>query len=333
MVLQWFTPRPRAMTARERTFCSIHTTRKRSPSGSRLVKSTSFTETREERQPFESSLADPATLSLSVIVPAYNEAKRIQQMLQEALDYLESPPQRRRHSRGYEVIVVDDGSTDSTCAVVLEYAAKRQDSGGKTIRVVQLDRNRGKGGAVTHGMKFARGKRLLFVDADGASQFEDLDLLDKEMDRIEKEGYGLVLGSRAHMVKTPAVRSALRNILMRCFHAYLHIMGISTVKDTQCGFKLLTRPTASIVFTNMHVEGWIFDIELILIATFIDAPTSEVAIRWKEVDGSKMQLARDSIAMALDLLVIRANYSLGRWPLPTREQPQLDSLEPKPKAA
>lgn len=160
------------------------------------------------------------SVQLSVIVPAYNEATRLPIMLGEALDYLE------KHYRSYEVLIVDDGSKDSTSQVALEFAKKRKNTGGENIRVVVLKQNRGKGGAVRHGMLHARGKRLLFVDADGASKFEDLGLLEKEMDSIvgksgraengvsnghsktSSEGRAIVLGSRAHMVRTEAVVKA-----------------------------------------------------------------------------------------------------------------------------
>lgn len=105
-------------------------------------------------------------------------------------------------------------------------------------------------------MRFARGKLLIFADADGASHFSDLSLLEKALDKcVDGRGHALVLGSRAHMVSTAAVvqRSWLRNALMRAFHVYLSLLGISKVKDTQCGFKLCTRETGRVVYPSMHV--------------------------------------------------------------------------------
>ena len=162
---------------------------------------------------------------------------------------------------------------------------------------------------------FARGRLLLFADADGATKFSDLAKLEAAMERLLKlppksanKNLGVVLGSRAHMVNSPAViqRSALRNALMRSFHVYLNIMGISTVKDTQCGFKLFTRSAGRVIFPNMHVEGWIFDIEIILLAALCQMPIAEVPVTWSEVDGSKVSLIKDSLKMALDLLIIRS---------------------------
>lgn len=104
-------------------------------------------------------------------------------------------------------------------------------------------------------MLHARGAVLLFVDADGASRFADLAALEKHMARLlESTEHGLVIGSRAHMVNTPAVvqRSRLRNLLMRCFHLYLRLLGVHAVQDTQCGFKLFSRASARLLFGNLH---------------------------------------------------------------------------------
>jgi len=121
-------------------------------------------------------------------------------MLEAALDHLATIK-----SRSYEIIIVDDGSKDATVTLAISLAQKHSTS---DIRVVKMDHNVGKGGAVRHGFLHARGKRLLMVDADGASQFEDVELLWRAMDGIEKEGRAVVVGSRAHMVNTEAVVKA-----------------------------------------------------------------------------------------------------------------------------
>lgn len=146
------------------------------------------------------SIADAPSLDLSIIVPAYNETERLPSMLQDAIDHLtKSAPKGRTH----EFVVVDDGSTDGTAELALKFAV---DSPRSDIRVVQLLQNAGKGGAVRHGMLHARGRRLLMVDADGATRFADLEDLWKEMDEIAHDGEAsVVVGSRAHLVKTEAV--------------------------------------------------------------------------------------------------------------------------------
>ncbi|KAI0954489.1 hypothetical protein AcW1_006368 [Taiwanofungus camphoratus] len=231
-------------------------------------------------------------------------------MLQSTIAHLSSSALR---DRTYEILVVDDGSTDDTAQQTLKFALGYPDS---NIRVVQLVENAGKGGAVRHGMLYGRGRRLLMVDADGASRFEDLELLWKEMDRIAPdEGAAVVVGSRAHLVKTEAVvkRSFLRNVLMYGLHTILRIVGVGHIRDTQCGFKLFSRAAAQRIFPFQHLPTWIFDVELLLLAKQLCMPVAEVPIEWHEVSGSKLNVVTDSLQMLRDLLVLRANHLLGRW--------------------
>jgi len=100
---------------------------------------------------------------------------------------------------------------------------------------------------------------------------------------------------------------------MHSFHKVLYILGIRAIKDTQCGFKLFTRKSALNIFNNIHVEGWIFDIEVLLLAQYFNMPIVEVPVTWHEIDGSKVSLIKDSIKMAIDLLIIRLNYFFGFW--------------------
>merc|ERR1712013_834663 len=134
------------------------------------------------------SLSDAASIDLSVIVPAYNEQERLPKMLDECLEFLE------KRSSSYEVIIVDDGSKDSTSAVGLDYVEK---FGCDKVRVLTLGKNRGKGGAVRMGMLRPRGENLLFADADGATTFADLTKLEDAMKDISAEGelQGIVCGS------------------------------------------------------------------------------------------------------------------------------------------
>jgi dolichyl-phosphate beta-glucosyltransferase len=153
------------------------------------------------------SVHDPASLDLSVIIPAYNETQRLPSMLSSTLEHLlSSPSSKPLKSRSFEILIIDDGSSDGTAAMALKLAAKYRAKAD--IRVVRLERNRGKGGAVRHGMLHARGRRLLMADADGASRFADVELLLDALDKIapaESDAAGIAIGSRAHLVKTEAV--------------------------------------------------------------------------------------------------------------------------------
>ncbi|KAJ5785930.1 Dolichyl-phosphate beta-glucosyltransferase [Penicillium pulvis] len=323
---------------------------------------------KKRSQPAEKYHIEQAELFMSVVVPAYNEEDRLSGMLEEAVNYLEhmygtlasehesdaveTRSMRKRKpngsssnghatgsasDRGWEIIIVSDGSTDRTEEVAFRFAKDHQLSlhpkgyAGPwtpqaqegvhippgTIRVVNLTHNRGKGGAVTHGMRHVRGKYVVFADADGASKFGDLGKLVTACSEIEDaDGRGVAVGSRAHMVGSEAVvqRSKLRNFLMHSFHLILWLMTpprTATVKDTQCGFKLFSRAALPYIVPYMHSEGWIFDVEMLMLAEFANIPVAEVPIGWREVKGSKLNVLRDSIGMAWGLALLRAAWSLG----------------------
>ncbi|CAO3587886.1 unnamed protein product [Absidia cylindrospora] len=264
-----------------------------------------------ERTP---SIFDNASVDLSVIVPAFDESKRLPIMLKETVDYLEGRCKKTtKRSFKYEIIIVDDGSKDNTIQVASDFSKEHSSA---DIRILALEKNRGKGGAVTQGMLCARGRQCLMADADGATQFSDIAKLEEQLDSIVKDdGYGIAVGSRSHLVSTEAVvkRSFIRNFLMRGFHTLVYTLGIRGIEDTQCGFKLFTRKAAQLVFPNMHVERWIFDIECLMIAQSQKVPIVEVQVNWHEIDGSKVNLITDSVQMAKDLFLIRLNFILGFW--------------------
>ncbi|KAJ4298129.1 dolichyl-phosphate beta-glucosyltransferase [Kalmusia sp. IMI 367209] len=291
---------------------------------------------------------EEAELFMSVVVPAYNEEDRLTGMLEEAVDYLQEEfggahdgdketESGKRRQKGWEILIVSDGSTDGTVEKALGFAREHQLSrhtnpasgpwkSGLThaekipygsIRVISLEANRGKGGAVTHGMRHVRGQYVVFADADGASRFSDLGKLVEGCKAIEdKQGRGVAIGSRAHLVGSEAVvkRSKLRNFLMHSFHLLLRLMtppATAAIKDTQCGFKLFSRPSLPYIIPYMHSEGWIFDVEMLMLAESGKIPMAEVAIGWKEVLGSKLNVLWDSLGMALGLAVLRAAWMFG----------------------
>ena len=264
-----------------------------------------------------SELRQGGGVDLSVIVPAYNEEARLPVMLDSALPYLKE--WSAKEGKSYEVVISDDHSTDGTKRYVLDMAAK-----DSSIRLLSLDRNCGKGGAVRRGVQYARGRYILMADADGATEISDLSklwdglqtiqVLDKVGDKM-----GVSIGSRAHLEKQSiATRSWVRTVLMRGFHFLVTLLCTKNVRDTQCGFKLFTRKAARILFSNLHLEGWTFDIELIYMAEALGVPLTETAVRWHEVDGSKLIQSRidivvTSLKMARDMLCLRLAYLSGIW--------------------
>lgn len=229
------------------------------------------------------SINDPASVELSVIVPAYNEEERLPMMMDEALEYLEERKKKLK-SFTYEVIVVDDGSKDKTTQTAQSYCNKY---GSDKIRVLTLAKNRGKGGAIRLGMFSARGRYLLFADADGASKFSDFTKLENEMKNMKKDSSNraVVCGSRAHLEEESiAQRSFFRTILMKGFHFVVWFLCVRGIKDTQCGFKLLSREAAVLLFSNLHVERWAFDVDMLFLAQYFNIPVGEVAINWTEIE-------------------------------------------------
>ncbi|KYN06012.1 PREDICTED: dolichyl-phosphate beta-glucosyltransferase isoform X2 [Cyphomyrmex costatus] len=263
------------------------------------------------------SLYDPWSVQLSVIIPAYNEEERLPPMLDECLEYLED---HRKSGLTYEVIVVSDGSTDKTVDVAHRYALKYN-----TLKVLNLVKNRGKGGAVRLGMLSARGSALLFADADGATKFNDLKKLDESLinvlgfDYINKpektaSSDAVICGSRAHLEKEEtAKRSYFRLFLMHGFHFLVWLLCVRGIRDTQCGFKLLTRKSARTIFEALHVERWAFDVEMLYIAQSFNIPVTEIAVNWTEIEGSKIIPFWSWLQMGRDLFFIWLRYRIGAW--------------------
>ncbi|XP_065202568.1 dolichyl-phosphate beta-glucosyltransferase [Planococcus citri] len=267
------------------------------------------------------SIEDDWKIHLSVVVPAYNEEKRLPPMLDECLSFL-NQRQKDNAEFNYEVIIVNDGSTDSTASVAAEYTKSQ---GSEKVRVLNLVKNRGKGGAVRLGVLSARGAVILFADADGATKFSDIVKLEEELENVVSSSYlkspeqvdqklAIVCGSRAHLEQEAvASRSFFRTILMYGFHFLVWMFTVRTIKDTQCGFKLFTREAATQCFYNQHVERWAFDVEILYIANRFHIPISEIAVNWVEIEGSKIVPIFSWIQMAFDLFMIWFRYFIGAW--------------------
>ena len=263
------------------------------------------------------SLFDEPTVTLSLIVPAYNEEVRLPVMMDETLDYLE---RRCRLDRNfsYEIIIVDDGSRDDTAKVGLSYSKRKTT---EKVRVLKLYENNGKGGAVRKGMMRARGKYLLMVDADGATRIQDLERLEAKASEVETQNeWSMVVGSRHHlMMDAVAERTALRNALMFGFHFYVSIMCAPGINDTQCGFKLFSRKAAQKLFPSQHIERWAFDVELLYLANKQNIPIVEVAVNWQEISGSKVNLFSSIPQMARDIFTLRLCYMFGLWTIKRKD--------------
>ena len=283
---------------------------------------------------------EPPEVFISLVVPAYNEEDRLGIMLAEAVEYLEKefPLKDSRSTTskdkvngsagpgtassgstptGWEILVVSDGSTDATVSTALSFASKLRSPSSSSVRVISLSENRGKGGAVNHGLRHIRGSYAIFADADGATRFRDLGPLLFACQNVEDvDGRGVSVGSRAHLVGSEAVvqRSWMRNFLMHSFHLFLRLLtppATSKIRDTQCGFKLFSRSALKDIVPYMHMEGWIFDVEMLMLAESAGVPVTEVPVAWKEIKGSKLNVLKDSLGMAWGLAILRAAWTVG----------------------
>lgn len=243
-----------------------------------------------------SRLNSPPTCDLSVVVPAFNEEERLPIMLKETVSYLKS-----RKDLSWEIIVVNDGSKDRTTEVALQFPQ---------VQALTLARNNGKGGAVRIGVLASRGKSILMVDADGATRFADYANLEKA-----SLNFQVVFGSRHHLQESEAVakRNVLRNVLMHAFHFLVSLIVGTSVKDTQCGFKLFSREAARKLFPGLHLRRWAFDIELVVLCRILNLEISEVPVNWMEIAGSKLNIISGSIQMLRDMTAVRLFYFLGLW--------------------
>lgn len=265
---------------------------------------------RNNKPVFFPSLKDSPEVTLTLVFPAYNEEERLEGTLIDTIKFLKNK-QELDKSFKWEIIVVDDGSKDRTSQLALGYSKKE---GVDLVRVLTLKKNRGKGGAVKRGMLCSRGKYILMVDADGATEISDLNRLEDAVKKVEKNGLGLGIGSRAHLVQEAlAKRTFFRNCLMYGFHLLVNLFGIRGVQDTQCGFKLFTRKAAELIFFNIHLERWAFDLEVIYLANYFNIPFKEVSVNWTEVPGSKLSPFEASLQMGKDLLKLRLAYLFQIW--------------------
>jgi len=234
------------------------------------------------------------TIDLSIVVPAYNEQWRIPSTLIDLLDYLDDS------SLSYEVIVVDDGSSDGTSDVVKKFEKIRTQ-----IRHIRIPVNYGKGHAVKTGILNSYGNRVLFTDADGATPIKELERLMAALDK----GVDVAIGSRALASEdTQVTTNFMRKYLGRIFNAFINLFLLKEVSDTQCGFKLFTAPAALYLFETQRSKGFSFDFEILFIANRVGMKVSEVPVNWQNVPGSKVNVVIDGLKMFIDIFVFRFRH-------------------------
>jgi dolichyl-phosphate beta-glucosyltransferase len=240
---------------------------------------------------------------LSIIIPAFNEERRLPRGLAKIRDYLAT---RSLVGGQVEIIVVDDGSSDRTAAIAEEWSRE-----SPALRLVLNRENRGKGYSVRRGVLEARGRIALFTDADLSAPIEEADKL---LAAIEA-GNDVAIGSRAIDRSLIFVRQTrLRELAGMIFNGFVRLFTGLSFQDTQCGFKAFVRERSLIVFEQQRIEGFGFDPEILFLAKRHGLRAVEIPVRWAHDPATKVHVVRDSLLMFLDLVYIRWNWLIGRYP-------------------
>ncbi|UCH35354.1 MAG: glycosyltransferase family 2 protein [Armatimonadota bacterium] len=243
-------------------------------------------------------IAPPVYLSL--VIPAHDEEERIGATLERVLEYLSG----REYS--WEVVVVDDVSSDGTAEVVSRF--QQQEA---RLRLLHRAADPGKGAAVQAGMFAAKGQRVLFSDADLSTPIEESEKL---LDAVEREGYDIAIGSRGLPQSDLRVRQPwYRETMGRVFNLMVRAVALRGFKDTQCGFKLFRGEVAADLFGRQTIMGFAFDVEILYVAIKRGLRVKEVPVTWINAPRSKVDPIRDSLRMARDMMGIRFKSLLGLY--------------------
>jgi glycosyltransferase involved in cell wall biosynthesis len=238
--------------------------------------------------------------SLSVIIPAYNEQSRLPETLERVSSFLIG-----RNFEFWEMLVVDDGSTDQTAEMAEAYSRSNRNT-----RLLKNPGNRGKGYSIRHGMLAARGEWRLFTDADLSAPIEDFAKLEHA---VESKNAAVAIGSRGLSSSVIEVHQpAFRENAGKIFNLVMRAVTGLPFHDTQCGFKLFSARAAETAFKLQRLEGFGFDVEVLLIARLHGFRIDEVPVRWSHVEGTKVSPWKGAQSF-LELLSIRANQMSGRY--------------------
>jgi dolichyl-phosphate beta-glucosyltransferase len=236
---------------------------------------------------------------LSVVLPAYNEESRLPGTLRSVWEFLHA------YGKSFEVVVVDDGSLDSTPDVVTRFSSEHAH-----VRLVSYALNRGKGHAVRSGIMASCGDLLLINDADGSSPIDEI----RKLEHAIANGADLAIGSRTKKDETRVVTAlAYRQLVGNVFRLIVQALVLPGISDTQCGFKMFRRDVARDIFAVSRLNGYCFDVEILCIARVRGYRTAEVPINWANVSGSKVNVLTDSPRMLVDALRVALDARLGRY--------------------
>lgn len=234
---------------------------------------------------------------LSLILPAYNEEKRLDECMKKVAGYLAS------RNDPIEVILVENGSSDRTYEMACGYAERYP-----WLKVLQ-EKKPGKGNAVRRGMLEARGKYRMFADVDFSMPISEVD----HFIPPTLSGYHVAIGSREVKGAVRYNEPPRRHFTGRVFNLIVRILAVPGIHDTQCGFKCFSAEAAEKLFRLQRIDGWAFDAEVLFIAQHLGYQIIEVPVQWYYDGNSKINVIRDSFKMFRELLQIRKNYRAGLY--------------------
>lgn len=242
---------------------------------------------------------------LSIVIPAFNEEKRIAPTLQKVLEYLE------RQSYDAEILVVNDGSTDATASLV-----RAAGKGNPMLRLVETA-HRGKGHAVKTGMLQAQGSFRFLCDADLAMPVEEVGkFLPPHLSDVD-----VAIGSREAPGARRYSEPPYRHLMGRVFNGIVRALTVRGIRDTQCGFKCFSANAAESLFEQQRLDGFGFDVEILFLAQKRHLRVQEVPINWYYQTESKVRPVRDTVRMLLEAGRVRLNYHLGQYRIATATDP------------
>ena len=238
-----------------------------------------------------------APLMISIVIPAYNEKKRIEGSLAETCAYMND------FGMEYEIIVIDDGSSDGTGRIV-EHIAKDV----RNVRLVRYDKNRGKGHALRTGVLVTKGDFVLVMDADLSTPMDELRKL---MPYLSDGEFDIAIGSRALALSDIIKKQPWwRRGMGKTFNKIVKALVIGGFSDTQCGFKLFKGESARSLFGEAKIDRFAYDVEILALATKKEYRIKEVPIRWINSPESRVDPVKDSLQMLADLVRIR--FAVGK---------------------
>lgn len=255
---------------------------------------------------------------LSIIIPAYNEEKRLPPTLDRVAAFLREQPYQS------EVLIVENGSTDRTAEVVRAFIAD-QTGQDDPFEIRLLHSEKGKGNAVKYGILAGRGKYLLVSDTDLSVPIEESPRFLPPA--LTSKGYGIAIASREVPGAVRHGEPVYRHIMGRVFNWLVRFMAVPNINDTQCGFKCFSREAAARIFPLQRIDGWGFDVELLAIAQHHGIEIVEVPVNWYYRSDSRVRPVMDTITMVQELLLIRRNLREGLYDL-TKATAQADEHAP-----